>query len=69
MYILTFLRVFLRISAANKGSERQQMPGDTRQPEKSICIGTSHFFCYTEGSCIVQFISVNAARQSAAVTS
>ena len=69
LYILTFLRVFLRISAANKGSERQQMPGDTRQPEKSICIGTSHFFCYTEGSCIVQFISVNAARQIAAVTS
>ena len=69
LYILTFLRVFLRTPAANKGFERQQMPGDTRQPEKSIGIGTSRFFCYTEGSCIVQFISVNAARQSAAVTS
>ena len=68
MYILTFLRVFLRIPAAIKGFE-QQVPGDTRQPEKSICIGTSCFFCYTEGSCIVQFISVNAAWQSAAVTS
>lgn len=69
LYILTFLRVFLMIPAANKGFERQQMPGVTRQPEKSICIGTSCFFCYTEDSCIVQFISVNAARQSAAVTS
>ena len=53
LYILTFLRVFLRIPAVNKGFERHQMPGDTRQPEKSICIGTSCFFCYTEGSCIV----------------
>ena len=26
LYILTFLRVFLRISAANKGFEQQQMP-------------------------------------------
>ena len=26
LYILTFLRVFLRIPAANKGFERQQMP-------------------------------------------
>ena len=69
MYILTFLRVFLRIPAAIKVFEWQQMPGDTRQPKKNICIGTSRFFCYTEGSCIVQFISVNAARQSAAVTS
>ncbi|MGN8705658.1 hypothetical protein ACTNE0_02255 [Bacillota bacterium HCP3S3_E9] len=69
LYILTFLRVFLKIPAANKGFERQQIPGVTRQPEKSICIGTSCFFCYTEGSCIVQFISVNAAWQSAAVTS
>ena len=69
LYILTFLRVFLKIPAANKGFEWQQMPGDTRQPEKSICIGTSHFFCYTTDSCIVQFISVNAARQSATVTS
>ena len=47
MYILTFLRVFLRIPASIKGFELQQMPEDTRQPEKSICIGTSRFFCYT----------------------
>ena len=69
LYILTYLRVFLKIPAANKGFERQQMPGVTRQTEKASSFGTSRFFCYTEGSCIVQFISVNAARQSAAVTS
>ena len=27
LYILTFLRVFLRIPAVNKGFERHQMPG------------------------------------------
>ena len=34
LYILTFLRVFLRIPAANKGVEQQQMPGVSRQTEK-----------------------------------
>ena len=69
LYILTFLRVFLRIPTANKGFERQQMPGVTRQTEKASALEPPVFFCYTEDSCIVQFISVNAAWQSAAVTS
>ena len=34
LYILTFLRVFLKIPAANKSFERQQLPGITRQTEK-----------------------------------
>ena len=38
LYILTFLRVFLRIPAAIKGFEGQQMPRDTRQPKKASAL-------------------------------
>ena len=38
LYILTFLRVFLKIQAANKSFERQQMPGITRQTEKASAL-------------------------------
>ena len=38
LYILTFLRVFLMIPAANKGFERQQIPGVTRQTEKASAL-------------------------------
>lgn len=38
LYILTFLQVFLRIPAAIKGFEWQQMPGDTRQLKKASAL-------------------------------
>ena len=46
LYILTLLRVFLRIPAAIKGFELQQMPGDTRQPKKHLHWNLLFFLLY-----------------------
>ena len=46
LYILTFLRVLLRIPSAIKSFERQQMPRDTRQLKKHLHWNLLFFLLY-----------------------